>query len=290
MNPLVGKVLLFTPGDKPERFAKASSAGAGGVIVDLEDAVALRNKSAARDSTIHYLRLPRERPDFLRCLRINGLDTPEGVKDLAALHDTNVWPDVVLLPKVDSPEIALLLARHLDRAPKVSMVALLESARGVEAAFGIAASTPRIAGLALGAADLSAETGSSMSWDALLYSRSRIVHAAAAAGVVAIDVPFLDIKDTEGLAAEARKVAALGMTSKLAIHPAQIGVIRSAFMPDAEALARARGVVQAWTAAGGGAFAYQDRMVDQPVLRAALKALVLAGETDPRQLPQTRGN
>jgi citrate lyase beta subunit len=108
MNPLFGKVLLFTPGNKPERFAKSASAGADGVILDLEDAVAPQSKEAARTAALDYLQQPVEASGFLR---LNGLDTPEGMKDLAALHCAGVWPDIVLLPKVESGAATALLAK-----------------------------------------------------------------------------------------------------------------------------------------------------------------------------------
>lgn len=274
-------MLLFTPGDKPERFAKARSAGADGIVVDLEDAVAAANKDQARAIALEYLK-GAGAPGFLRCLRINGLDTSDGLKDLVALaaaRDPNGAPDAVLLPKADSPQLVALLARHLERLPGVSLIALIESARGLEAAFETARATPRLAGLALGGADLTAETGSRLEWDALLYARSRLVHAAASQELAAMDVPYLDIADGTGLLAECRKAAALGMTSKLAIHPSQVAGIRAGFLPDDAAVAHARGLLEAWEAAGGGVFQYRGRMVDQPVLRAARRVLALAGES-----------
>jgi citrate lyase beta subunit len=130
---------------------KSATAGADGVIVDLEDAVAPQSKEAERTAALDDLQQPVEASGFLR---LNGLDTPEGMKDLAALHCAGVWPDIVLLPKVESGAATALLAKQLDRAPGVSIVALVESARGVESAFEIAASTGRLVGVALGASDL----------------------------------------------------------------------------------------------------------------------------------------
>jgi (S)-citramalyl-CoA lyase len=275
-NPLIGKVLLFTPGDKPERFAKARAAGADGVIVDLEDAVAGPNKDRARASALEYLEEHRSEAGFLRCLRINALDTADGLKDVLALIRSDAAPDVLLLPKADSPELVALLAKHLEGLPDLLLIALIESARGLEAAFETASATPRLAGLALGGADLTAETGSRLEWDALLYARTRVVHAAASRELAALDVPHLDINDAETLVNESRKVAALGMTNKLAIHPGQIAGIRAAFTPDDAAVSMAQGLIDAWEAAGGGVFQYRGRMVDQPVLRSARRILALA--------------
>jgi len=155
------------------------------------------------------------------------------------------------------------------------LLPLVETARGLAAAEALAAH-PRVAGLVLGGADLAADLGAVMSWEPLLYARSRLVHAAATAGVAVVDVPCLALDDGGALADEAARVRRLGFTGKLAIHPRQVAPINTAFTPDAAELEGARRVIAAVAAAGGGVAVVDGKMVDAPVVRSAERALALA--------------
>lgn len=277
--------LLFTPGNRPERFGKACATAADGFIADLEDAVGPADKGSARTGVMEWLRTRQGvmGTDFLVCLRINSIYTHEGLRDLAALTDAaqaGFAPDVLLLPKVESAEEVALVARHLQASGKaggrVALMALIESARGLEQAMRIADATPMVQAIAFGGVDLAADLRASFAWETLLAGRSRVVQAAAAAGIGVMDVPYLDIQDEAGLAAECARVRALGFNGKLAIHPRQVDGINAGFVPSADEIEHAHGVAAAYAAAAGGACTYRGKMVDEPVMIAVRRILARA--------------
>src|SRR5499427_199818 len=225
--------LLFTPADRPDRFAKGPSSGADGVILDLEDGVGLPAKTAARKAALAFFSNPAAAPaGFVWALRINHVTTPAGLEDLLAFRSAS-RPAVVVLPKTESiAEIEIALAHLGGDGTAPAMVALIESGRGLAAADEIAAH-PAIAALAFGGGDLAADLHATLTWEPMLFARSRIVQAAAAAAIAAWDVPFLDIHDPDGLKRETSAAKTLGYVCKLAIHPAQIAPINAVFTPSA---------------------------------------------------------
>ena len=155
-----------------------------------------------------------------------------------------------------SSDLVDLVARHLRAAGKagehVGLMALIESAQGVENAASIARASPQLKSLAFGAVDLSADLGGDSSWEAMLAHRAHMVRCAAAAGVGALDVPWIDIDDLAGLRNECQRVRALGYTGKLAIHPKHTATIAETFTPTAAEVEFAQGVLDAYNAANGG--------------------------------------
>ncbi|WP_237214497.1 aldolase/citrate lyase family protein, partial [Falsiroseomonas oryziterrae] len=170
-----------------------------------------------------------------------------------------------------------VVRRALARAPRpVPLVALIESAAGLARAAAIAAEEGCVA-LGFGGVDLAADLGCEPAWEPLLAHRAALVAAAARAGRALFDVPFLDLADEAGLAAECRRVRALGFTGKLAIHPRQLPGLHAAFTPSEGEVERARRIVAAIEAASGGVCVVDGKMVDAPVHRAALRVLARAG-------------
>ena len=278
----LARTLLFTPGNRPERFAKAAATRADGLIIDLEDAVGPADKSGARLGVSEWLRAHKgfERSDFLLCVRMNSVYTSAGLADLLALADlarAGFVPDALLVPKVESAVEIELVARHLraagEKGAAIALAALIESALGLEHASAIARATPMLRTLGFGGADLAADLNCGFAWEPLLAARSRVVQAAAGAGLAVLDVPYLDINDEAGLAAESARVKSLGFTGKLAIHPRQVDPIIDAFTPTAAEVENARGVMAAYAAAAGGVCVYRGKMVDEPVMRSARRAL-----------------
>jgi len=268
--------LLFTPADRPDRFTKGPSSGADGVVLDLEDGVGLPAKPAARKAALAFFAdHPVAAPSgFVWALRLNHVTTQAGLEDLLALRDANK-PAVVVLPKTESvAEIEIALA-HLSANGAPTIVALIESGRGLAAAEEIA-THPAVAALAFGGADLAADLHATLTWEPMLFARSRIVQAAASAGIAAWDVPFLDIHDPDGLKRETVAAKALGYVCKLAIHPAQIATINAVFTPSQSEVVRAQRVVSAFEAAHGGACQVDGKMVDAPVVKAARRTVALA--------------
>jgi (S)-citramalyl-CoA lyase len=269
---------LFTPATRPDRFANASLAGADVAILDLEDAVAPKDKVQARTTALDYL-AGSSADGALHALRINGLDTRAGISDLDALLGSRAAPDFLVLPKTETAGHLQILDRLLTAANKETrLIGLIESAQGLAAAEEIAASTPRLTALLFGAADMSADLGAGTAWAPLVYARARLVAACALAGVLAIDSPFFDVKDHEGLTQETSQAIALGFAGKAAIHPNQIAPINAALTPRPEEVARARAIL-AENAKGVGVV--QGQMVDEAIARKARRILAAAGESIP---------
>jgi citrate lyase beta subunit len=268
----LARSILFVPGHRPDRFAKALATGADAVVIDLEDAVPPGEKAAARAAA---LARPAAPAGVALGIRMNPLPTPEGIADLAALLQADAAPDFLMLPKVEAAEELRIVARAFaGRAP--ALIPLIESAEGLARAGAIAAE-PGCAALGFGGVDLSADLGCAVAWEPLLAHRAALVVAAARSGRGVIDVPFLSIDDETGLAEETRRVAALGFTAKLAIHPRQVATIQGVLTPTPEEVERARRILDAMEAAAGGVCVVDGKMVDVPVARAARRVLARAG-------------
>lgn len=266
---------LFTPGTHPERFAKAAEIGADVLIIDLEDAVAPNDKPKARAAAIAYLSRAAVNPTS-RALRINGLDTHAGISDLEALLASDATPDFLVLPKTEGAGHLQILDRLLTTAGRATrLVGIIESARGLADVEPIAAATPRLFGLMLGAADMAADLGIATAWAPLVPVRGRLLLACVIAGVTPIDSPFFDIHDLDGLSQEATETMAFGFPAKAAIHPAQIGPINMALTPTNEAVVHAKAVLVANTKGVG---VVDGQMIDEAVARKARRVLTAAGQ------------
>jgi (S)-citramalyl-CoA lyase len=256
------KSWLFTPATKADRFGRSAEVHADALIIDLEDAVALLDKQKARTAALQYLEQPAQ--GRLPCaLRINAPVTRTGIEDLHSLLESSAAPEYIILPKCDSPAFIRMVRTLLDQAAKdTEIIALIESAKAVEALPDIVGSEVRPVALMFGAADMEADLGAKTGWEPLLVVRSRIVQVAASAGIVAVDSPFFDIADLEGLKKETTAARDLGFHSKAAIHPKQISVINDVFVPSDEEVAKARQIL-AVNQQGVGSFDHQ--MVDEAI-------------------------
>jgi (S)-citramalyl-CoA lyase len=269
---LFARSLLYTPATRPDRFEKALSCGADIVAVDLEDSVAPKDKAEARQNASAWLAAPSD--PTLRAVRINSTRTAHGLRDVLALLDTQVKPDLILLPKVEAAaDLEQLAALLQGPMAEVRFIALIESARALARLDEIARSTPRLAAFQLGSADLSADLRAANSWESLLYARSHLVRAAAAAGIDVIDTPFFDLADAQALEEETRRVLRLGFTGKAAVHPKQIAAINATFSPTATEIEQARAVLSE-NEKGVGLVGGQ--MIDEAVARHARRVLALA--------------
>jgi (S)-citramalyl-CoA lyase len=268
------KSWLFTPATKADRFGRAAEVHADALIIDLEDAVALSDKQKARTAALQYL----EQPAGSRlpgALRINAPVTRTGIEDLHSLLESSAALDYIILPKCDSPAFISMVRVLLDQAAKeTEIIALIESAKGVEALPDIVKSDVKPVGLLFGAADMAADLGAKTTWETLFFVRSRILQVAASAGVVVVDSPFFDIADLEGLKKETKAAEDLGFHGKAAIHPKQISIINEVFTPSAEEVARARQIL---TVNQQGVGSVDHQMVDEAVARKARLVLERAG-------------
>lgn len=267
--------LLFVPGNRPDLFEKARNASPEGVVLDLEDAVPVAEKHAARAAVICFLQQHSVGPSIY--VRLNAASTRAGLDDLVALTDGQLVAEGLVLPKVESARDVSLI-RQLDQQAGRSLLVALESAAGIESATVIASAMAEGDGLVFGGADLAADLGAAFAWEPLLTSRCAVVRAGATRGLPAFDVPFLALDAPDALADETRRVRDLGFGGKLAIHPAQVAPIRAAFRPEAAELASARTIVHALENSGGGAAIVNGRMVDAPVARSAARTLARAAQ------------
>ena len=277
-GPVLRRSLLFTPGLRTERFAKALYGPADMVCIDLEDGVAPDFKIEARDKAIPALFNASLNGGAARAIRINPIKSQLGMRDLLALCDFGASPPALLLPKIDSPEEVRWAAELLDEAgySTTKLMVIIETSRALEAALDIAKASARIDTMLFGAADLSAAIGSSLDWEALYYARGRAVHASSSAGLDLIDVPSLNIKDEDGLKREASLAQRMGFTGKAAIHPVQLPPINDAFSPNAETVDFARRVIEAYEQSAHGVTLLDGKVVEMPVVRTMRRALAIA--------------
>jgi citrate lyase beta subunit len=263
--------LLFAPGSDERKLANALASEADAVVCDLEDAVATAEKRSARRLVARILSTVETRS--ARMVRVNGVDTEFFHEDLAALAALDL--DAIVLPKAAPDAVAALGETG---AP---VVAIVETAAGLRLAYETAASA-RVAALVLGAADLGAELGLEPRPDGLeiVFARSKVVVDSAAARVrPPFDIVHLDVRDDDGLEAEARLARSLGFRGKACIHPAQVGIVNRVFTPSAEEIDWARGVVAAYEEGireGRGAVALAGAMIDLPVVERARNVLAHA--------------
>ena len=277
--------LLFVPAVRPDRYVKALATGADAVCIDLENGVGDRTKGHARHEAMRLLadRGPSQAEVWLRT---NGPRTDLGRLDLEALRDAGLRPDVLLVPKVASATDVIQLGSELTGVLKSTPLAIvIESASAMVEVEAIATASPDVSALLFGAIDYSADVGCAVDWDALLYARSRVVLAAAAAGVDALDAPFMEVPALEALATECHGAARLGFIGKVAIHPTQVEVIQGAFTPTPEDIAWARRIIAAYEAVGSGVLLVDGKLIDRPVIAAARRTLHLARLSDKTARP-----
>ncbi|MBI1397330.1 MAG: CoA ester lyase [Betaproteobacteria bacterium] len=269
--------LLFVPALRPDRFAKALESGADIVCIDMEDAVAQDRKDEGRAATLPLFATPSH-PEVEQMVRINALSTYHGLKDLQALIDCAAPPPAIMIPKVRSAEEVQLLDTLLSggSARSIRFCVIVETNQALERAVDIARASPRIDSMILGAVDMSADLRCTKAWEPLLYARSRLVHAAASAGIDLLDVPYLNLDDPEGLREEAVRCLRLGFTGKASIHPSQLAAIHEAFTPSREQLEKARRVCAAFEENTSGLVVVDNELIELPVVRSYYRMLAIA--------------
>ncbi|MFN3619983.1 HpcH/HpaI aldolase/citrate lyase family protein [Sphingorhabdus sp.] len=275
--------LLFVPGDRPERFAKAAASGADAIIIDLEDSVGVDRKIVAREAAAEYLSGDRPVPVFVR---VNPQDSHLTHDDLASVLP--FLPNGIVLPKAKGArsvnwlraEAAAVADSPDGEAPPIMPIAT-ETPGAVFDLGTLREVAQYLAGVSWGAEDLPAAVGAATSREAdgrytapYEMVRSLTLFAAHAAGVAAIDTVYPDISDDAGLAAYVARAARDGFTGMLAIHPSQVKAINAGFTPSSQQLAHARSVVAAFAAnPGAGVLQLDGKMIDAPHLKAALSIL-----------------
>jgi len=275
--PRPRRSFIFTPGLRPELFPKALASGTDIVCIELEDGIAPKDKDEARKTALALFEQEQANDGVERMIRINCLRDAFGLADVQAILSTETPPPALMLPKVNTPEeVACLDDLLTERGHPTRLHIIIETCRGLQAAFEIAQSSSRIDALFFGGVDMAAELRCENAWEPLLYARSRVVHAAANAGIDVIDVPYLDLDDAAGMVVEARKAKAMGFSGKGSIHPKQIAPINEVFTPTADEIARAKRITQTFEEADTGLVVIDGKLIEKPVLRDMYRILSIA--------------
>jgi citrate lyase subunit beta / citryl-CoA lyase len=277
--------MLFIPGNNPGMLQSAGVFAADSVILDLEDAVSLQEKDTARILVSKAI----ARLDFGASevvVRINPLNGPYGFLDLEAM--AKVKPDALLIPKADVEQIQTA-SKMLDALEKdysmekgeIKLIPLIESAFGLDTITEVLRASSRNTAVLFGAEDYTADMGvrRTKNGEEILYGRNRVATACRALGVDAIDTPYTDVEDQEGLSEDTFKARNLGFTGKAAINPRQVDVIHRAFAPQTHEINYATRVMEAMEQAereGKGVFSLDGKMVDAPIISRASQTLELA--------------
>ena len=289
---LVRRSELICPGSSPKMMAKAAASEADQVIFDLEDGCAFSQKVAARQMVIEALRTLHF-GGKIRAYRVNGLTTPYCYRDvIEVVEAAGDHLDVIILPKIDDAADVLFFDRLLTQIEtntgleieRIRLEALIESAKGVLHAEAIAASAPRLSGLIFGLVDFAGDTGAqevgAEQFFYYHYAKAKIITAARAAGLTAVDGVTLAVRDLEACRRDSEMAARMGFDGKWAIHPTQVPVINETFTPTAEQITRAQTIITAYdqadTSRGAGAIVIDDEMVDAATLRVERKRLEIA--------------
>ncbi|MEQ8899052.1 MAG: L-malyl-CoA/beta-methylmalyl-CoA lyase [Roseovarius sp.] len=289
---------LFGPGSNVKLFEKMASSAADVINIDLEDSVAPTDKDAARANTIKAIN-EIDWGNKTLSVRINGLDTGWWYRDVVdLLEQAGERLDQIMIPKVGCAAdiyavdaLVTAVEKAQAREKPINFEVIIESAAGISHVEEIAAASPRLVAMSLGAADFAASMGMSTTgiggtqanyymlhegqshWpDPWHWATAAIVAACRTHGVLPVDGPFGDFSDDEGFRAQARRVATLGMVGKWAIHPKQIALANEVFTPSDEAVQEAREILQAMedaTARGEGATTYKGRLVDIASIKQA---------------------
>lgn len=283
------RALLYMPGDNRRKIEKATTLGVDCICMDLEDGTALNKKAEAREVIARAMR----ELDFgksERCIRINSIGSGFEQDDLAAALVAR--PDTIVLPKVESAEHVKWVSGEIESyelsnglpVGSICLLAGLETAKGVLNLKKIAGAEARLEALIFGGEDFAASIGATRSPGAteLLYARQSVVTVCAAYEIQAIDIVYIDFRDTEGLRREAQQGADWGFVGKQIIHPNQVAPVQEAFTPSDEAIAYARRVVATFEASqqeGVGAYALDGKMIDMPLLKSAQNVLERARAT-----------
>ena len=279
---------LYLPGNEPKYFINAGLHAPDAIILDLEDSVHFAEKDAARLLVRNALRAV----DFgaaERMVRINPL--PLGLSDLEEVVPQA--PDLILIPKVETPDQVSDIVGAMDSIAKqagvgrpIWLMPILETALGIENAFAIAKASERVVALTIGLEDYTADLGVAKTAGGAesLYARQRVVNAAHAAHVQAIDSVYSDVADSEGLLRWGEASRAMGFEGMGCLHPIQIATIHRAFTPTTSELEKARQIVAAYEEAqkqGLGVVSLGSKMIDPPVVQRALKLVARAKKMGP---------
>ncbi len=275
--PRARRSFIFTPGLRPDMFPKALASGADIVCVELEDGIAPKDKAEARQKALALFEQPQPDDGVERIVRINSMRERFGIEDVNAVLATDTPPPALMMPKVRTSDEVVMLDQLLTEAGhETRLHVIIETNEGLEAAFEIAKCSDRIDAMFFGGVDMAAELRCQNTFESMIYARSRVVHASAAAGLDVIDVPFLDLDDPDGMRVEAEKVRDLGFAGKGSVHPKQIAALNEVFTPTEVQITRARRIIAEFEAADTGLVVIDGKLIEKPVLRDMYRIVAIA--------------
>lgn len=288
MDQRIRRALLFMPGDSRRKIEKGAGMDVDGIIMDLEDAIALSQKDVARQSVAAAL----HEVDFGRseALVRTNMIIPGWLYQADIAATVAAKPDGYVLPKIEEAQQVTHVSEILAKAERaqgwpigtIKLLAIIETAKGVVNLKEIASSDPRLCALIFGAEDLAGDIGATRTAEGheIFYARSAVVTHAKAFGLQAIDTVYIDLTaPAEALTAETELIERMGYTGKLAIHPRQVEPIQRVFTPKTAAIHAAQRLIDAFNAnqaAGTGVFEYEGKMIDMPMVRAAMTVIARA--------------
>lgn len=283
-RPVLCRSVLFVSGLAIDGLGAALASRADLVCIDIEDAVPPGRKAGALDAVLALLATLDPAIGSRLVVRINSLRSVQGIADLHAFLTRPHALAALVLPKVETAdEVRWAGALADDAASALRFLAIIETPSGLEHCLAIAAAHPRLWALFFGGFDLSTSLGAEMAWEPLLYARSRVVHAAAGAGLQVLDSPFPDLSDAPGLQAAAARARSLGMTGKTAKDARQVAAINSAFSPTAAELTHARRVIEAHERDPAAPLVIDGKLIELPTIKRL--RLTLAAVSPPARAP-----
>ncbi|MBM6585052.1 citrate (pro-3S)-lyase subunit beta [Pediococcus acidilactici] len=280
------RTMMFVPGNNPAMVKDAGIYGADSIMFDLEDAVSMAEKDAARFLVAEAIKT-QDYGDAELVVRVNGQDTPFYRNDVLAMVKAGI--EVIRLPKAESADMIKKLEQDVLEAEKkfnreigsTHLMAAIESAKGVLNAPEIASASERMVGIAISAEDYTTDMKTHRYPDGaeLEFARNMVLHAARAAGIAAFDTVFSNMDDTEGFYRETRYIHQLGFDGKSLVNPRQIPMVNEVYAPTKPEIEKARDVIFAIEEArakGSGVISMNGQMVDRPVVLRAQRVMKLA--------------
>ena len=280
------RTMMFVPGNNPAMVKDAGIYGADSIMFDLEDAVSMAEKDAARILVAEAIKT-QDYGDAELVVRVNGQDTPFYRNDVLAMVKAGI--EVIRLPKAESADMIKKLEQDVLEAEKkfnreigsTHLMAAIESAKGVLNAPEIASASERMIGIAISAEDYTTDMKTHRYPDGaeLEFARNMVLHAARAAGIAAFDTVFSNMDDTEGFYRETRYIHQLGFDGKSLVNPRQIPMVNEVYAPTKPEIEKAKDVIFAIEEArakGSGVISMNGQMVDRPVVLRAQRVMKLA--------------
>ena len=272
--------LLFVPGSRLEMLPKALATSTDVVCIDLEDAVALELKDTARKQVVSIIEEKVSKKSYTNkeiWVRINAIRSIAGLADILAIAETDIAPDGIMVPKINSPEEIKILRDTLSlKHQDLKFHPLIETTQGLKLVYDIAKSSHKIGSLIFGGFDMSTNLRVDPNWDSLLFARHEIILAAANAKIDILDMPYFGLTNSDGLEKESRMALKIGFNGKCAIHPKQIDVINQVFSPSLDEVKDAKKLIKKYESQNMAFAEIDGVLMEKPVVDRLYRIIAIA--------------